>query len=70
VDFDATGQLLIIYCAVIKYLGGDKREYDEAVHQIFIVFKKVCDSVRREVLYKSLIEFGIHKNLVRLMKCV
>jgi len=29
------------------------------VHQLFIDFKKAYDSVRREVLYKILIEFGI-----------
>jgi purine nucleoside phosphorylase len=44
--------------------------YNEAVHQLFIDFKKVYDSVRREVLYNILIEFGVPKNLVRLIKCV
>jgi hypothetical protein len=42
------------------------------IHQIlenlFIDFKKVYDSVRREVLYKNLIEFGIPRKLVRLIK--
>jgi hypothetical protein len=36
-----------------------KWEHNEAVHQLFIDFKKVYDSVRREALYKILIEFGI-----------
>jgi len=31
-------------------------------------FKKAYDSVRREVLYKILIEFGFPRNLVRLIK--
>ena len=39
-----------------------------AVHQLFIDFKKAYDSVRREVLYNILIEFGIPKKLVRLVK--
>ena len=37
-------------------------------HQLFIDFKKAYDSVRREVLYKILIEFGIPRKLVRLIK--
>jgi len=50
VDFDATGQLLIIYSTFIKYLRK-KWKYSEVVHQSFIDFKKSFDSVRREVLY-------------------
>jgi len=67
VDSDATGRLLIIYSAFGKYLRK-KWEYNEAVHQLFIDFKKAYDSVRREVLYNILIECGIPKKLVRLIK--
>jgi len=45
-----------------------KWEYKETVHQLFIDFKEAYDSVRREVLYNILIEFGIPKKLVRLIK--
>jgi hypothetical protein len=38
------------------------------VHQLVIYFKKAYDSVRREVLYNILIEFGLPKKLVRLVK--
>jgi hypothetical protein len=38
------------------------------VHQLFIDFKKAYDSVKREVLYNILLEFGIPKKLVRLIK--
>jgi hypothetical protein len=38
------------------------------VHQLFIDLKKAYDSVRREVLYNNLIEFGIPTKLVRLIK--
>jgi len=37
-DFDATGQLLIIYFAFVKYLK--KWEYNEAEPQVFTDFKK------------------------------
>ena len=45
-----------------------KWEYNEVVHQLFIDFKKAYDSVRKEVLYNILIQFGIHMKLVRLIK--
>ena len=45
-----------------------KWEYSEPVHQLFIDFKKAYDSVRREVLYKIVIEFGIPRKLVGLIK--
>jgi hypothetical protein len=38
------------------------------VHQLFEDFKKAYDSVRREVLYDILNEFGIPLKLVRLIK--
>jgi len=65
--FDATNQLLIIYSAYVKYLKK-KWEYNEAVHQLFLDFKKAYDSVRREVLHNILMEFLIPLKLVRLIK--
>jgi hypothetical protein len=38
------------------------------MHQIFIEFKNACDSVRKEVLYNILIEFGVPMKQVRLIK--
>jgi hypothetical protein len=38
------------------------------VNQLFIDFKKAHDSVRREILYNILIEFGIPRKMVRLIK--
>jgi sorting nexin-29 len=52
----------------IRQILEKKCEYDEAVHQLFIDFKKAYDSVRKEVLYNILIEFGITMKLVRLTK--
>ena len=55
-----------IFC--IRQILEKKWEYNEEVHQLFIDFKKSYDSVRREVLYKILIEFAIPRKLVRLVK--
>jgi hypothetical protein len=38
------------------------------VHQLFIDFKKAYDSIKREVLYNILLEFGVPKKLVRIIK--
>jgi hypothetical protein len=43
-------------------------ECNETVHSLFINLKKAFDSVRREVLYNILIEFGILMKLARLIK--
>ena len=45
-----------------------KWEYNEAVHQLFIDFKKAYYLVTMEVLYNILIEFGIPTKLARLIK--
>jgi len=55
-----------IFC--IHQILWKKWEYNEAVHQLFIDFKKAYDSVRREALYNILIESGIPMKLVRLIK--
>jgi len=38
------------------------------VHQLFIDFKEAYDSVKREVLYNNLFEFGVPKKLVSVIK--
>jgi hypothetical protein len=38
------------------------------VHQLFVDFKEAHNSLRREVLYNILIEFGVPVKLVRLKK--
>jgi hypothetical protein len=43
-------------------------KYNEKVHQLFVDFKKVYDSVRREVLYNNLIKLLVSMKLVRLIK--
>ena len=67
VAFDPTVRLLIIYCAFAKYFRKHGKHNEEA-HQLFIDLKKPYYPVRRDVLYKILIEFGIPRKLVRLIK--
>jgi hypothetical protein len=45
-----------------------KWAYNGTIHQLFIDFKKAYDSGRREILYNILIEFGILRKLVGLIK--
>jgi hypothetical protein len=52
----------------IRQILEKKWEYNGTVHQIFIDFKKAYDSVRREGLYNILIEFGIPRKLVGIIK--
>jgi hypothetical protein len=61
VGFDITD--LHIFC--IHQILEKKWEYNETVHQLFVDFNKAYDSVRREVLYNILIEFGVPMKLVR-----
>ncbi|KAJ4427648.1 hypothetical protein ANN_25296 [Periplaneta americana] len=58
----------ILLRRLTPYIMEKKWEYKGTVHQLFIDFKKAYDSVKREVLYDILIEFGIPKKLVRLIK--
>jgi len=55
-----------IFC--IRQILEKKWKYNETVHQLFKDFRKAYDSVRREALYNILIEFGIAKKMVRLIK--
>ena len=63
-----SNKLTIDHIFCIRQILEKKWEYNEEVHQLFIDFKKAYDSVRREVLYKILIEYGIPRKLVRLVK--
>ena len=56
-----------MYSAFVKY-SRKKWEYNEAVRQLYIDFKKAYDGFRSEVMYSILTEFGIPKKLVRILK--
>jgi hypothetical protein len=66
-EFTIADQLLISFSTFVKY-WKKKWLYSETVHQILVDLKKACDSMRREVLYNILAEFGIPMKLVRLIK--
>jgi hypothetical protein len=67
VGFDVTDQLLTEFPSFRQILEK-KWEYDETVHQLVIDFKKAYDSVKGEVLYNIIIEFGVPTKLIRLIK--
>jgi hypothetical protein len=52
----------------IRQILEKKWEFNGTVHQLFIDFKKAPDSVRREVLYNILIDFGIPRKQVGLIQ--
>jgi hypothetical protein len=52
----------------ISQILEKKWKYNGTVRQLFIIFKKAYDSIRREVLYNILLEFCIPKKLMRLIK--
>jgi hypothetical protein len=58
-----TDQIFYI-CQIVE----KKWEYNGTVYQLFIDFKKAYISVRREALYNILIEFGIPRKIVGLIK--
>jgi len=58
------------YILCIHQILEKKWQYNEAVNQLYIDFKKAYDSVRRKILYNILIELGIPMKLVRPIKCV
>jgi len=63
----STQQSTTDHILCIRQILEKKWEYNEAMHQPFVDFKKAYDSVRREVLCNIRIKFGIHMKLV---KCV
>jgi len=60
----STADDILCICQILE----KKWEYNEAVHQLFIDFKKAYDSGRREVLCDVLVQFGIPVKLARLIK--
>jgi hypothetical protein len=52
----------------IQQILEKKWEFNGAVHQLFIDFMTAYDSVRREVFYNILIEFGIPRKPVGLIQ--
>jgi hypothetical protein len=67
VDFGVIDKRQIKFSISGRY-WKKKGEFNGTVHQLFTDFKKVYDSVKREVLYSILIEFGIPRKLVGLIR--
>jgi hypothetical protein len=67
VGFDITDQLLIGFSSCVEYWRKEW-ECNETVHQLFMGFKKAYDSLRKEILFSILIEFGVPMKLMKLIK--
>jgi hypothetical protein len=66
VDFHITGQRLIRAFIFVRYC---RKSGSIMVHpSAFYNFKKAYDSVRMEALYNTIIEFGVPRKLVGLIK--
>jgi hypothetical protein len=52
----------------IQQILEKKWVYNRTVHELFANLKKAYDSIRKKVLYDILIEFGMSKKLVGLIK--
>lgn len=52
----------------IHQIPDKKWDYNEAVHQLFVDFKKSSHSIKREVVYNILIKYDTPKKQVRLIK--
>jgi hypothetical protein len=66
VDFEVIDQLLTKF--PISDILEKKWEYNGTVLQLSINFKKAYDLVIKEILYNILIEFGIPRKVVGLIK--
>ena len=66
----STQQVNYWFIFYIHRIFEKKLKYNEAVHQLFMDFKKASDSDRSEVLYNILTAFRIPMKLVRPTKCV
>jgi hypothetical protein len=65
VNFDKIDQLLIRYSVFVRL--QESWNYNGALHQLHVDIEDY-DSVRREIFYNILIEFGVTVKLCRLMK--
>jgi hypothetical protein len=60
----STNEDIFCICQILE----KKLEYNEAVYQLFMDFKKAYDSARRKVLYNIIFESGITMKLVSVIK--
>jgi hypothetical protein len=61
-------QILIKYFTFIRL--KELWEYSRAANQLFVDFKKARDSIRSEIFYNIITEYGILMKLVRPVKCI
>jgi negative regulator of genetic competence, sporulation and motility len=66
VCFDVTTDQIFYIRQITNYMElSTTREYNGTIHEPFVDFYKAYDSVRTDVLYSILIEYGAPMKLVR-----
>ena len=54
----------------LRQIGEKMSEFNISTHYLFIDYKGAYDSIRREYLYKAMLEFGIPETIVRIIKLI
>ena len=63
-----SGKSTIDHIFTVKQLVEKHYEFDNDLHLLFIDYKQAYDSINREVLWDTLITFGIPAKIVKMIK--
>ncbi|KAL4153259.1 hypothetical protein QTP88_001103 [Uroleucon formosanum] len=63
-----SGKSTIDHNFIVKQLVKEHYEFDNDLHLLFIDYKQAYDSINREVLWDTLITFGIPAKIVKMIK--
>ena len=63
-----TGRSTTDQLFIIRQIMEKAWEYNISIHQLFVDFKQAYDSIRRNIIFNIMEEFGIPRKLIRLTK--